>query len=72
MHKWFIIVALLFGGVLWSQDMVCTPEDRHVFSAKIKEIKDLSNRDSGALLADVGETFLGTPYVAGTLEVGNL
>jgi len=70
MHKWLWILTLLIGGVLSSQEMVCTPEDRNAFSAKIKEIKALPNQTSGSLLASVGETFLGTPYVAGTLEVG--
>lgn len=72
MHKWFMILVLLFSSHLWSQEMVCTSEDRNAFSAKINEIKDLTSQAPGALLADVGETFLGTPYVAGTLEVGDM
>ncbi|MCE2613755.1 DUF1460 domain-containing protein [Flavobacteriaceae bacterium D16] len=72
MHKWLWILTLFIGGVLWSQEMVCTPEDRNAFSAKIEEIKDLPSQTSGSLLVSVGETFLGTPYVSGTLEVGEL
>ena len=66
-----LMLALLFYGVLWSQEIVCSAEDRNAFSNKIDEIKDITAGSSGALLADIGSTFLGTPYVAGTLEIGS-
>lgn len=70
MYKCSLILALLFTGALWSQEVVCSAQDRRAFSDKIAEIKDIPNKDSGSLLAAVGSTFLGTPYVAGTLEIG--
>lgn len=70
MNKCFFIASLLFTGVLWSQGVVCSAEDREAFSTKIEEIRDIPDQLPGALLATVGSTFLGTPYVAGTLETG--
>lgn len=71
MRKCSLIIALLFTGMLWSQKIICSVEDRNAFSAKIGQIKDFQIQDPGSLLASVGSTFLGTPYVAGTLEIGD-
>ncbi|MCX2718671.1 N-acetylmuramoyl-L-alanine amidase-like domain-containing protein [Lentiprolixibacter aurantiacus] len=67
-----LIIALLFTGVLCSQGIVCSVEDRNVFNSKVEAIKDLPNEAAGTLLVSVGSTFLGTPYVAGTLEIGEI
>ncbi len=71
MQKWSFILALLFTVILQSQEVVCSAEDRDAFSAKIEEIKHIRDQNPGSLLASVGRTFLETPYVAGTLEIGD-
>ncbi len=72
MRKFSFLLALLLTGMLWSQEIVCSAEDREAFLVKIEEIKDITAREPGSLLASVGSTFLETPYVAGTLEIGQL
>ena len=71
MHKWSLILALLFVGVSWSQGIVCSAADRDAFLAKVEEIRDIPNQEAGMLMAGVGRSFLGIPYVAGTLEIGD-
>lgn len=70
MKKCSLILALLFSAALWSQQIICSAEDRNAFSAKIAALKDIPDNTPGELLAGVGRTFLGTPYVTGTLEIG--
>lgn len=64
---------LLFFGLLkmgYSQQITCSAEDKQAFEDKITEIEGYLKKDIGKTIISVGKTFLGTPYVAKTLEVG--
>ncbi|MEK6152708.1 N-acetylmuramoyl-L-alanine amidase-like domain-containing protein [Flavobacteriaceae bacterium 3-367] len=62
---------LLLANTSIAQQIVCSPADKNAFQAKIHEVNTLADQDDfGATLVAIGKTFLGTPYVAKTLEVG--
>ena len=46
------------------------PEDSLLVETELKEFYDAKDRRSGELLVRIGKSFLGTPYVAHTLESG--
>ncbi|MCK5443281.1 MAG: DUF1460 domain-containing protein [Maribacter sp.] len=70
-----ILFFLLFLAValpLQAQQITCSPQDRQAFEDKIIEIDELLQENLGQTLVAVGKTFLGTPYVAKTLEIGEV
>ncbi len=69
----FYSLFILFFSLLemvYSQQITCSAEDKEAFEAKIIEIDGLLEKDFGQTLVAVGKTFLGTPYVPKTLEIG--
>jgi len=60
----------LFSLQLGAQQLICSEQDKTAFDLKVKEIKHLKNSSFGDAMVSVGKTFLGTPYVAKTLEIG--
>ncbi|NNF19300.1 MAG: DUF1460 domain-containing protein, partial [Flavobacteriaceae bacterium] len=71
--KKLLIPILFFLGctTTWSQAIVCSDADRQKFEEKVQQLQPLSQDDYGQTLVTIGKTFMGTPYVAKTLEVGN-
>ena len=65
-----VILLLLFTQFGHSQQITCSAEDKQAFKDKIIEIDGLLEKDLGKTMVAVGKTFLGTPYVAKTLEIG--
>ncbi|QLG47229.1 DUF1460 domain-containing protein [Costertonia aggregata] len=66
-----ILVFILFStSFLFGQNITCSPKDKQAFEDKIIEIDGLLEKDFGKTIVAVGKTFLGTPYVAKTLEIG--
>ncbi len=65
--------ALLFSTTVFTQKITCSPKDKEIFSEKIATLKeiDVSNNSFGKTLTNIGKSFLGTPYVAKTLEIGS-
>jgi len=66
---------IFFFGLLklgFSQQITCSAKDRQIFEDKIIEIDDLLEKDFGKTMVAVGKSFLGTPYVAKTLEIGEI
>lgn len=55
---------------LWAQKISCSPENKEAVIQKIKEVEGVDNSLFGEELISIGKTFIGTPYVAKTLEVG--
>ncbi len=53
-----------------AQNIICSPQDREAFHSKIVSISALDTEDIGAHMVAVGKSFMGIPYVAKTLEVG--
>lgn len=71
--KWYypLLVLILLVNYSFSQKITCSPADRHAFENKTIEIDGLLENDFGKTLVAVGKTFLGIPYVAKTLEIGD-
>lgn len=66
----FTLVLLISVSSAFSQQITCSPADKKAVTDKFQEIKDVQHSDFGETIVTVGKTFLKTPYVAKTLEVG--
>ena len=69
MKQWILGVLLILGHLTYAQEVLCSPEDRRAFENKIQDLENTPVQNTGELLVDIGKSFIGTPYVAGTLEV---
>lgn len=54
----------------FAQQITCSPADKQAFEYKTIEIDGLLEKDFGKTMVAVGKTFIGIPYVAKTLEIG--
>ena len=72
MKQWILGVLLVFGHLTYAQGILCSPEDQKAFENKIRDLNNIPTQHTGTLLVDVGKSFIGTPYVAGTLEVSEI
>ncbi|TVZ16313.1 N-acetylmuramoyl-L-alanine amidase-like domain-containing protein [Maribacter sp. MAR_2009_72] len=63
------IFTIIPSGIC--QQITCSPEDRAAVENKLVEIDELLQGDFGATMVSVGITFMKTPYVAKTLEIGD-
>jgi len=70
MGKIVWIILFLITGNAFAQGIVCSLQDKQAFEKKIVQIQGLDNEDFGKTMVAVGKTFMGIPYVAKTLEVG--
>lgn len=70
-HIFFVITAfILYGNVLYAQqDAVYTSQDEAIFDKYEKYIKKYRSKPMETVLEKTAEFFLGSPYVANTLEV---
>lgn len=69
-----LFMSLVVGcQPIQSQDIVLTEEDKTLFEKEKAVLSQLPLKDksTGELAKEVGESFLGLPYVAQTLEVGD-
>lgn len=66
----FLIMTLATSPFGYSQQITCSTEDKQAFEDKIIEVDGLLEKDLGKTMVAVGKTFVGTPYVAKTLEIG--
>ncbi len=64
-------IMMLYTSLLFSQALVCSEEDKRTFETKMMELQALENKDPGIIIKEVGLSFMGTPYVAKTLEIGD-
>jgi hypothetical protein len=65
----FIILFSFNFGI--AQQITCSPKDKLAVENKIKGIDGLLQPNFGNTMVTVGKTFMKTPYVAKTLEIGN-
>lgn len=72
MKKAIFLLIFLLATVSYSQQITCSPADKQAVEDKTIEIDGLLENDFGKTLVAIGKTFLGTPYVAKTLEVGEI
>ena len=54
-----------------SQDLVYSEIDREIFEKKISQLSEIDGAEMGNTIVSVGKSFVGTPYVAQTLEVND-
>lgn len=54
-----------------AQTITCSPADQQAVENKLIEIDGLRENDFGKTMVAVGKTFMSTPYVAKTLEIGD-
>jgi len=69
-HK---LVTLFFisGVFVNAQKITCSPEDKSLFETKISDLEQTKATSLGDTIVSVGQSFLRTPYVEKTLEVGD-
>ncbi len=69
----FTTLLILTGLGLQAQHRLVyfTDHDRAVFNALTEGLEDLPESEMGPTMIGVGKAFLGTPYVAKTLEIGD-
>ncbi|WP_298485117.1 N-acetylmuramoyl-L-alanine amidase-like domain-containing protein [uncultured Maribacter sp.] len=60
---------ILFTATTFSQELVCSIQDKETFETKIIAVDGFLEKEFGKTITAVGKTFLGTPYVAKTLEI---
>mgnify|MGYP004455239895 FL=1 len=65
------LLILLFGWLGQAQQITCSPKDRPLFDTKMQALTTIEASNLGDTIALVGQSFLGTPYVEKTLEVGD-
>ncbi|MFT0713850.1 N-acetylmuramoyl-L-alanine amidase-like domain-containing protein [Flagellimonas lutimaris] len=66
-----VAVLLILGVVANAQKITCSPKDKSLFETKISDLEQAKASNLGDTIALVGQSFLGTPYVEKTLEVGD-
>ena len=71
MRNSIFMALLMLGGFANGQHITCSPEDKSLFEDKIADLKQTRASSLGDTIALVGQSFLGTPYVEKTLEVGD-
>lgn len=70
-QKIVLILFLCFWSLIaFPQQITCSPADKQAVENKTIEIDGLLENDFGKTVVAIGKTFLGTPYVAKTLEIG--
>lgn len=66
----FLFAFFLFVQVSFAQQITCSAQDKQAYEDKIIEIDGLLKDDFGSTIVSIGKTFMGIPYVAKTLEIG--
>ncbi|WP_109435429.1 N-acetylmuramoyl-L-alanine amidase-like domain-containing protein [Aquimarina sp. AU119] len=70
--KIYIILFFILANSITAQEITCSAKDKEIFTTRIQELKKeyLTKSNFSETIIFVGKTFLGTPYVAKTLEIG--
>ena len=66
-----LLIVLINYQLGYTQQITCSPKDKVAVEEKIKAIEELPQPDFGSTIVSVGKTFMKTPYVAKTLEIGD-
>src|SRR5690606_34807983 len=64
------LLLLVIGKLSFAQQIDDAHGDRELFESRVAELQNMQGRDLGDSLVRLGKTFLGTPYVEKTLEIG--
>ncbi len=65
-----LIFLLLFHTAVMNAQVTCSPTDSTLFYSKLEAFKGIEGGSYGDSVVDIGKTFLDTPYVEKTLEIG--
>ena len=72
MREFLLLIIILINSQLgFSQQITCSTKDKEAVEEKIEAIDRLLQPDFGSTIVSVGKTFMKTPYVAKTLEIGD-
>ena len=66
-----ILLTLGMLSITSAQQITCSPEDKSLFETKINDLEQTKAMSLVDTIISVGQSFLGTPYVEKTLEVGD-
>lgn len=66
-----VVFFILINLNSFSQQITCSPKDRAAVESKLVEIDGMYDGNFGETMVSVGKTFMKTPYVAKTLEIGD-
>ena len=70
--KHIFLILFLFGCIsVQAQQITCSPKDRAAVESKLVEIDGMYQGDFGTTMVNIGKSFMKTPYVAKTLEIGD-
>ena len=69
-HK-LVTLFFILGFFVNAQKITCSSEDKSLFETKISDLEKTKASNLGDTIALVGQSFLGTPYMEKTLEVGD-
>lgn len=70
MKSFLLFTFFILTTTVFSQQITCTPKDKEAVKDKLIQVDGLLEKDLGKTMVAVGKSFLGTPYVAKTLEIG--
>ncbi len=65
-----LLLGFLCMGYAWSQQISYSPKDSLLFISKMEALKEIEASSLGNNMIFIGKSFLGTPYVEKTLEIG--
>jgi len=68
--RFFYFYIFFITSFTFAQQITCSPADKQAFEDKTIQVDGLLEKDFGKTLVSVGKTFIGIPYVAKTLEIG--
>lgn len=68
----YLVVLFFLTEIVAAQAITCSPANKQAVENKFKEIDGLLENEFGKTMVAVGKTFMGTPYVAKTLEIGDI
>ncbi|OWW27465.1 hypothetical protein B4Q04_04385 [Zobellia sp. OII3] len=66
----FFLCCILSPILGIAQQITCSPADKQAVENKLIAIDGLLEKDFGKTIVAIGKTFMDTPYVAKTLEIG--
>jgi hypothetical protein len=66
-----LLIVLINYQLGYTQQITCSPKDKVAVEEKINAIEELLQPNFGSTIVSVGKTFMKTPYVAKTLEIGD-
>ncbi len=67
-----VFILFISPTLCCAQTVTCSPADKQAVENKLIEIDGLLENDFGKTMVAVGKSFMGTPYVAKTLEIGDI